>query len=107
MAARLNGTDRITAVVERDGVPAGLLRLDPMNSGSPNNRFEVSILIASAHRSAGVGAAALTLARRLAPGRDLWAEVLPDNEASRRLFERAGYRPVDGTWLVSEAGSAQ
>ncbi len=107
MAARLNGTDRITAVVERDGVPAGLLRLDPMNSDSPNNRFEVSILIASAHRSAGVGAAALTLARRLAPGRDLWAEVLPDNEASRRLFERAGYRPVDGTWLVSEAGRAQ
>lgn len=100
MDGRLAAADRVTAVVERDRLPAGLLRLDPHAGG-----FEVSILIAAAQQGRGVGRAALALARRLAPGGELWAEVLPGNDRSRRLFLSAGYAEVDGTWLVSRAAA--
>jgi UDP-2,4-diacetamido-2,4,6-trideoxy-beta-L-altropyranose hydrolase len=97
MAGRLAAADRVTAIVELAGQPAGLLRLDPHGQG-----LEVSILIAVAAQGRGVGRAALALARRLAPGRDLWAEVLPGNDRSRALFRAAGYRHADGNWLVAE-----
>lgn len=97
MTGRLAAADRVTAIVELAGQPAGLLRLDPHGQG-----LEVSILIAVAAQGRGVGRAALALARRLASGRDLWAEVLPGNDRSRALFRAAGYRHADGNWLVAE-----
>jgi RimJ/RimL family protein N-acetyltransferase len=39
----------------------------------------------------------LELAARVAPGRILEAEILPGNDASLALFERAGYRQVEKT----------
>lgn len=98
MAGRLAATDRVTAIVERAGRPAGLLRLDPHAGG-----LEVSILIAAAAQGRGVGKAALTLAQRLAPGLDLLAEVLPGNDRSRVLFRAAGYAEAGGNWLVARA----
>jgi len=98
MAGRLAAADNVTAIVELAGRPAGLLRLDPHGDA-----LEVSILIAAAAQGRGVGRAALALARRLAPGRDLWAEVLPGNDRSRALFRAAGYADADGNWLVAEA----
>jgi RimJ/RimL family protein N-acetyltransferase len=57
----------------------------------------VSIVSAPELRGRGVAPAALSLARELAPGADLVAEVLPANAASLALFERAGYgREADG-----------
>jgi len=60
----------------------------------------VSIGIHAARHGAGIGRAALSLARRLVPEAPLLAEILPGNEASRALFARAGY-VQDGPWYVS------
>ena len=56
---------------------------------------EVAIYIGAPVRGAGVAASALGLALDEAqfvwPGSEVIARVRPDNAASRRLFERAGF----------------
>ncbi len=80
-------------IIEHDGLPVGTLRLDRVaRSGVP--AFEVSILVGAAHRGRGIAAAALSLARSLARGADLLAEVLAGNEASFALFRAAGYEEI-------------
>ncbi len=81
-------------IVELDGVPAGVARLDPLPDGDDSH--EVSILTAPGAHGQGVGKAALQALRRLVPHADIFAAVLPGNEASRRLFHSAGYQPAPG-----------
>lgn len=81
-------------MVERNGVPSALLRLDSRQHG-----YEVSIVVAPNLRNKGIGAIALQLGRALVPGHILTAHVKPENTASVRLFERAGYRrAADGMY---------
>lgn len=82
------------SIVELDGVPAGVVRLDPLADG--DDAVEVSILTAPGAHGQGVGKAALQALRRLVPHADIFAAVLPGNEASRRLFQSAGYQPAPG-----------
>ncbi len=55
----------------------------------------MSILTGRAFHRMGIGNAALAMARRLVPERDLIAEILPGNAASVGLFAKAGYRQQD------------
>lgn len=80
--------------------PAGTLRLDRTQTGGGSAGYEVSILVAPDQHRRGVGGAALAAARRLVPDARLVAEVLPQNFASLRLFESAGYVAA-GDVLVS------
>lgn len=75
-------------VIEHESTPAGVLRLDPLPD---QNGFEVSLLTDPAFYRHGVGVPALLLAREWAPQAVLRAEVLPGNEASRRMVLAAGY----------------
>jgi len=91
------------------GEPVGVLRLDPITpitSMKRDKALEVSIHLRSDRHRQGIGAAALTLARRLMPGYDLFAEVMQANEASRHLFERSGYHLLDGWYVDRRAASA-
>lgn len=72
--------------------PVGMVRLD-----EPDD--EVSILVAAAARGRGVGVRALRALQRRWPDRVLHAEIHPENIASRRAFERVGFRAVDATWF--------
>ena len=93
----LTGTDRILGVIEHGGEPAGVLRFDPASEASG---LEVSILVAPEKYRLGIAGAALALARKLFAEQDIYAEVLPGNAASHRLFQGAGYRPVrDGRYV--------
>jgi len=90
LAARLADPDTGLWIAEVGGEPAGQVRLQAGAGG-----MEVDVYVAPSHRGRGLG---LTLlghaadeARRRWPGRPLLARVKPDNRASRRLFERAGY----------------
>ena len=74
-------------IVEVDGEPAGILRLDPHE----DHRWEVSILISGEKHGQGIGPAALRALRRLVPDDELVAEVKSDNVPSLRAFAAAGF----------------
>ncbi len=90
-ARMLDNYDRFLAIVEADHRAAGMVRLDKVSNRPVT--LDISVAIDGRLHGKGLGGAALTLARRLAPGADLVAAVLPDNRASLALFAAAGYRP--------------
>jgi RimJ/RimL family protein N-acetyltransferase len=75
---------RILLIGEEGGAKAGMVRFD---LGAES---EVSININPAFRGRGVGAELLVLAMSSVDGLVL-AEIKPENVASQRLFERAGF----------------
>jgi UDP-2,4-diacetamido-2,4,6-trideoxy-beta-L-altropyranose hydrolase len=77
----------LLAIVEADGKHAGMLRLDRTAEAG-----RVNIATDPDYHRRGVGAAALTLAARLSPGRPLEAQILAGNAASLALFQSLGYR---------------
>jgi RimJ/RimL family protein N-acetyltransferase len=90
-ASILVNADRLLAIVEGDGNASGMIRIDAL--AEPQSTFEVSIAIAPELHGRGIGRAALSLLRRVAPKDDFIATVLPDNTASRMLFLRANFHP--------------
>jgi len=84
-------------LIAHGGAPAGTVRLDRRGAGG----LEVSIAVAPDRHRLGIGKAALEVLRRLVPWAELWAEVLPENRASHRLFEAAGYEPAGKGWYRS------
>jgi RimJ/RimL family protein N-acetyltransferase len=85
-----------------ENLPQGLLRLD---RGQASSQYEVSILIAPDQHARGLGLAALRLARRLMPMQKFTAFILPSNEGSLRLFNRAGYKAAGGGWFTQNSTS--
>lgn len=81
---------RLLMIAEADGNRAAMLRVD---HGEAADR--VNIAVDPGYHRQGTGAAVLSLAARLRPGRVLEAEVLPGNKASLALFAGAGYRQVE------------
>jgi UDP-2,4-diacetamido-2,4,6-trideoxy-beta-L-altropyranose hydrolase len=75
---------------EEDGVPVGQVRIDAGDAGGT-----VSIAVAAEHRGRGIGTAMLRSlvgeVVRAALPRPLTAVVRPDNVASLRAFEAAGF----------------
>jgi len=103
-ASRFEAPGCIFNIVLCNQQPAGVIRLELRKAeggDSLGDSFEVSILTAPAYQGRGVARAALTIARDLVPEAVLHAEVLPENHASHRLFEAAGYRRNE-TWYVNE-----
>ena len=70
--------------------PAAQLRLDLLGQEA-----EISYSVAAAERGKGIGTLliqmAVSHARNVSGIRTLTAEVLPDNTASRRIFEKCGF----------------
>ena len=92
MAAKLADPDTFFCIVQHGEDPAGMVRLDRADGTSPT--FEVSIFTAPERYGLGVGQAALALLDRACGGALLVAEVLAGNDASMRLFQRAGYTAI-------------
>jgi len=80
-------------IIERDGVPAGQLRLERSDAG-----YEIDVYVDAACRERGVAARALAQAvaalRAEEPDSVVIARVRSENRASRRLFERLGFALV-------------
>lgn len=87
-AERLSDPGCVFHIVEYAGRSVGVVRLDLAEEPST---YEVSIFIDPAVQRRGVASAALACIRRVMRSAVLMAYVQPDNTASRRLFERAGY----------------
>lgn len=126
-AAKLSDPACLFHMIEHDGVAAGVVRLDPLamprTPGAPEDSpavfpgdsmeatfgatfeaaFEVSILVDPAKKGRGIGKAALKALRRLIPWATLHAWVHPENTASQRLFESAGYSWVGDRYISRPA----
>lgn len=98
MARTLQSQQSLVHLVVRDDTPVGLLRLDRTEKGE----YEISILTDPAAYRQGIGLAALKLARRFLLDARLLAQVLPGNESSRLLFEKAGFHALGGGWFVHD-----
>lgn len=98
LAGVLNDADRQLYIIQRGSAPVGMLRLDRRDN--QRRSFEVSILVDASESGQGIASAALRAIRRIEPIADIWAFVLSGNEASKRLFSRAGYAAVDTEWSV-------
>jgi RimJ/RimL family protein N-acetyltransferase len=96
LAARLDDPERRLWIAEEAGDPVGQVRVD-LASGTGT----VSIAVAPAHRGRGVGSSvlrALLVEIEADLGvRDLRAVVHPENAASLRAFERAGFQDAGRT----------
>lgn len=88
---RLDDSAGLMDILMYGDLPAGVLRLDPVDIDTRFPLYEVSILVAPGFYRRGLGRAALHLARDMYPQAILRAEVHPDNTASIALFEDAGY----------------
>ncbi len=79
-----------TEAVLPAATPAAQLRLDLLGQEA-----EISYSVAAAERGKGIGTlliqTAVSYAGNLSGIRTLTAEVLPDNTASRRIFEKCGF----------------
>ncbi len=96
-ARTLDDETKLLAIVLVAGQPAGMVRLDRQDDAA-----RVSIAILPEFYRRGVGAAALALLSRTAPGLALEAEVKPENAPSLALFGNAGYRHLRGDLYIRE-----
>jgi RimJ/RimL family protein N-acetyltransferase len=86
-------------IVEIAARPVGYVRLD---WPAKDEGADVSILTDPAYQGRGIATSALLELRRLHPDLQLRAEIHPENVASRRAFEKAGYRAQSPTVMVSK-----
>jgi UDP-2,4-diacetamido-2,4,6-trideoxy-beta-L-altropyranose hydrolase len=96
MVRTLADPNRLLLVAEVNGARAGLLRLDRLADQDNVRRHEIAIATDIAYSGRGIALASLRLIRRLMPGVMFDANVLPENKASRALFERSGFVGLPG-----------
>lgn len=87
-------------VAERDGQPAGIVRLDTGRDNTDRNY--VSVIVAPSMRGRGIGLAILQELAAITPG-PRYACIHHLNAPSVRVFERAGYEytgEATGVWRV-------
>lgn len=90
LTASLTNPARLLLVGQVDDTPIGTVRFDLADP------VLVSITLAPDHRGRGLALPLLTGAMdRLDRPANLLAQVKPDNPASQRLFERAGFEQMD------------
>jgi len=90
-AAKLLAPADLPLIAEINGEPVGYLRLDWRGESKGAPIYLVSIATAPGHYRRGIGKGMLQLARQLAPGAALLAQILPGNTASIGLFHQLGY----------------
>jgi UDP-2,4-diacetamido-2,4,6-trideoxy-beta-L-altropyranose hydrolase len=92
MKRTLNDADILLLIVEIEGQPAAMIRLDRRKSQTRS--FEVSIAVLPGFQGRGVATAGLNLAHSLCGDARIDAAINPQNAASQALFRRAGYKQV-------------
>ena len=102
-------TRQMRLVIEHDGQAVGavdLFEFDPHN-----RRAGVGIIVDSQHRAQGLGHDALKAleqyARQTLHLHQLWCSVTVDNEASQKLFRKAGYVEcgLRREWILTSDGA--
>jgi RimJ/RimL family protein N-acetyltransferase len=76
-------------IAEEDGDPVGMIRLDERMEGD----YEVSIIVDPHYQGRGFGSHMLALVCNCESGA-LTADIKATNLASRRIFEKCGFRQI-------------
>ena len=104
LRTKLDDPECVFHVVLHGDEPVGILRFDWL---AGRDAFEISILIAASSQGQGVGGCVLELGKRLLATERVIAAIHPENRASIRLFERAGYRAAaPGEWVLEPRAGA-
>jgi RimJ/RimL family protein N-acetyltransferase len=98
---RLDQDEPFFWLIERGDTQAGFIRLDPVKNEF--DTFEVAIVIAPELQGEGIGSWAISQLRSRFPHFTLLADVEPENEASRRAFEKAGFLSKSGRMMISKS----
>lgn len=99
-SSKMSDPNCLLNIIYLDSEPVGVLRLDARTmSDADAPAYDVAILLADKARGMGVGTRALHLGRWLLPNAHLYAEVMDENTASKRLFTKAGYN-LHGDWYI-------
>jgi len=97
--AKLLASADLPLIAEIAGDAVGYVRLDWCGESQGAPIYLVSIATAPGHYRKGIGNGMLRLARQLAPGAILLAQILPGNTASMNMFRGLGYDlRSDGYW---------
>lgn len=99
-AASLENPRRSLYIIEDQGMPVGVVRLDTLKE--KQETAEVSILIGPAFYGQGYARRALLALRRQHPETIFVAEILPENVHSQKLFIDAGYILYDTNWYINK-----
>ncbi len=78
-------------MIEHEGEPSGVIRLDGRHGVGDDDGLLISIYIAPSKFRLGIASCALRIAQRVFSGNLLIAEILPQNDASLALFNKAGF----------------
>lgn len=102
LTAKLLAPADLPLIAEIAGEAVGYVRLDWRGESRGAPVYLVSIATAPGHYRRGIGSGMLRLARQLAPGAILVAQILPGNTASIGLFHQLGYelRPDGYYWSL-------
>jgi ribosomal protein S18 acetylase RimI-like enzyme len=109
LTAGLNTRRHWLLRIERGGAPVGVVWLAATSAG-PDRCWIFDVLVDPAHRSTGIGSAALAAAENLAREAGFNAielNVFDHNPRARSLYERLGYRVVKektGSAEMSKSG---
>ena len=99
-AAKIVDHRTLFTIVECDGAPAGSVRLDYRGERKGAPMYEVSIFLDQQWYGRGIASKALGAAAQLMPFSYLKAVVRPENKASLRLFQRAGYEGEEDVFYL-------
>lgn len=78
-----------TYIIYHNGISSGMLRIDKRTDGD-----EIGIIIAPEWQGMGIGKAVIQAVISKCASRPLLSRVKTDNEASKRIFDKNGFRPI-------------
>ena len=92
LAGQLGRPESAIFIFQKDGADVGMVRFQQAD----DDTISLAVSVAREHRGKGLAAALIadgsTAYRALNPGATIRAQVKTENHASRRAFERAGFR---------------
>jgi len=99
---RLKQAEPLFWIIELAENAAGFIRLDQADD---EITFEIALVVAPEVQNRGLGSWAIAQVRSKYPQLTLLADVDPENRASRRAFERAGFAHTSDGQMISRPNS--
>lgn len=98
--SKIASTTAYFYIIQYQGEPAGLVRLDPFSDEHHKDGWEVSVLISPKHYGKKLATIGLTALVNKHAEKTLIAHVFDDNIASKKLFLKCGFKSYKPEYYV-------